>query len=101
MKRSKQELKQYVSDSIKDNDELVLSLLEDIEDSMMEDGTDAVINETLKRENEELKWKLEDLRARYKERFLKGDEEKEEVEEKKVESEDGMEEKEVIDVKEI
>lgn len=101
MKRSKQELKQYVSDSIKDNDELVLSLLEDIEDSMTEDGTDAVINETLKRENEELKWKLEDLTARYKERFLKGDEEKEEVEEKKEESEEGMEEKEIIDVKEI
>lgn len=98
MKRSKQELKQYISDSIKDNDELVLSLLEDIEDSMMEDGTDAVINETLKRENEELKWKLEDLTARYKERFLKGDEE---IEEKKEESEDGMEEKEIIDVKEI
>lgn len=98
MKRSKQELKQYISDSIKDNDDLVLSLLEDIEDSMMEDGTDAVINETLKRENEELKWKLEDLTARYKERFLKGEED---VEEKKEESEDGMEEKEVIDVKEI
>lgn len=97
MKRSKQELKQYVSDSIKDNDELVVSLLEDIEDSMIEDGSNAVINETLKRENEELKWKLEDLTARYKERFLKGDEEKEESEE----SEDGMEEKEVIDVKEI
>lgn len=99
MKRSKQELKQYVSDSIKDNDELVLSLLEDIEDSMMEDGTDAVINETLKRENEELKWKLEDLKARYKERFLKGEEVKEELEEKP--TDDGMEEKEVIDVKEI
>ena len=98
MKRSKQELKQYISDSIKDNDDLVLSLLEDIEDSMMEDGTDAVINETLKRENEELKWKLEDLTARYKERFLKGEED---LGEKKEESEDGMEEKEVIDVKEI
>ena len=98
MKRSKQELKQYVSDSIKDNDELVLSLLEDIEDSMMEDGTDEVINETLKKENEELKWKLEDLTARYKERFLKGEETKEETKE---EIEDGMEEKEVIDVKEI
>lgn len=94
MKRSKQELKQYISDSIKDNDDLVVSLLEDIEDSMMEDGTDAVINETLKRENEELRWKLEDLTARYKERFLKGEETKEEIE-------DGMEEKEVIDVKEI
>ena len=95
MKRSKQELKQYISDSIKDNDDLVLSLLEDIEDSMIEDGTDAVINETLKRENEELKWKLEDLTSRYKERFLKGEEEKE------APTDDGMEEKEVIDVKEI
>lgn len=95
MKRSKQELKQYVSDSIKDNDELVLSLLEDIEDSMIEDGTDVVINETLKKENEELKWKLEDLTARYKERFLKGEESEENP------TEDGMEEKEVIDVKEI
>lgn len=97
MKLSKQDLKQRISDSITDNDELVISLLEDIEDSMSEDSTQAVLNETLVKENEELKWKLEDLTRRYKERFLKGDEEKEEVEE----SEDGMEEKEVIDVKEI
>ena len=100
MKRSKQELKQYVSDSIKDNDDLVISLLEDIEDSMMEEGTDTVINETLKRENEELKWKLEDLTARYKERFLKGEDE-EDKEDKEDKKEDGMKEEEIIDIKEI
>lgn len=97
MKLSKQDLKQRISDSITDNDDLVISLLEDIEDSMSEDSTQDVLNETLVKENEELKWKLEDLTRRYKERFLKG----EEAEEKKEESEDGMEETEVIDVKEI
>lgn len=95
MKLSKQELKQKISDSIKDNDDLVISLLEDIEDSMIENN-EQVIDETNKKELEDLKWKYEDLKAKYKERFLSGANEKEETTE-----ETGLEEKEVIDVKDL
>lgn len=86
MKLSKTELKQRISDNIQDNDDLVISLLEDIEDSMVENN-ESIIDEAQKRELEELKWKYEDLKTRYKDRFLKGEEketeEKEETEEKK------------------
>lgn len=98
MKLSKQELKQRISDSIKDNDELVISLLEDVEDSMSEGSNDDVQMETLKKENEELKWKYEDMKTRYKERFLAGVEEIKENPEEKIEE---VEEKEVIDIKDI
>lgn len=97
MKLSKQELKQRISDAITDNDDLVISLLEDIEDSMVE-NSESVMDETKMKELEELKWKYDDLKAKYKERFLKGDD---------VENEDAKEddeelkEEEVIDVKEI
>lgn len=98
MKLSKQELKQRISDSIKDNDELVISLLEDIEDSMSEGSNDDVQIETLKKEKEELEWKYNDIKTRYKERFLAGvDEIKENSEEKN----DEVEEKTVIDIKDI
>ena len=95
MKLSKQELKQKISDNIKDNDDLVISLLEDIEDSMIENN-EQVIDETNKKEIEDLKWKYENLKAKYKERFLSGEEEKEETTD-----ETGLEEKEVIDVKDL
>lgn len=98
MKLSKQELKQRISDSITDNDDLVISLLEDIEDSMNEDTTENVLNETLQKENEDLKFKYEDLKARYKERFLSGNNAEENEEDKK---EEGLQEKEYIDIKEI
>lgn len=95
MKLSKQELKQKISDNIKDNDDLVISLLEDIEDSMIENN-EQVIDETNKKELEDLKWKYEDLKAKYKERFLSGAENKE-----KNTEDTGLEEKEVIDVKDL
>lgn len=98
MKLSKQELKQRISDSIKDNDELVISLLEDVEDSMSEGSNDDVQMETLKKENEDLKWKYEDMKTRYKERFLAGVDEIKENPEDKIEE---VEEKEVIDIKDI
>lgn len=98
MKMSKQELKQRISDSIKDNDELVISLLEDVEDSMSEGSNDDVQMETLKKENEELKWKYEDIKTRYKERFLAGVDEIKENPEEKI---DEVEEKEVVDIKDI
>lgn len=98
MKLTKQELKQRISDSIKDNDELVISLLEDIEDSMTEGNNEDVQIETLKKENEEIKWKYEDIKNRYKERFLTGVEETEEIAD---EESPELEEKEIIDIKEI
>lgn len=98
MKLSKQELKQRISDSIKDNDELVISLLEDVEDSMSEGSNDDVQMETLKKENEELKWKYEDMKTRYKERFLAGVDEIKENPDEKI---DEVEEKEIVDIKEI
>lgn len=98
MKLSKQELKQRISDSIKDNDDLVISLLEDVEDSMSEGSNDDVQIETLKKEKEELEWKYNDIKTRYKERFLAGVDEIKENPEKKI---DEVEEKTVIDVTEI
>lgn len=95
MKLTKQELKQRISDNITDNDDLVISLLEDIEDSMIEE-TSQVLDETVRKELEELQGKYEDLKAKYKERFLAPVEENKEDEETKE-----LEEKEVIDVKEI
>lgn len=96
MKLSKAELKQKISDSITDNDDLVISLLEDIEDSMSEDSAENIMDETAKKELEELKWKYDDLKAKYKERFLSCKEKDPEDE-----KDEGLEEKEVIDVKEI
>lgn len=97
MKLSKQELKQRISDAITDNDDLVISLLEDIEDSMVE-NSESVMDETKMKELKELKWKYDDLKAKYKERFLKGEDVKEDED-----KEDGEElkEEEVIDIKEI
>lgn len=92
MKLSKDELKNKVNELVQDND-VAIQLLEDIEDSMESGEID-------NSELEALQAKFDELQTKYRERFLKGDEEKE-VEEKKEESEDGMEEKEVIDVKEI
>lgn len=97
MKLSKQELKQRISDAITDNDDLVISLLEDIEDSMVE-NSESVMDETKMKELEELKWKYDDLKAKYKERFLKGDD----VEDEDAKEDDEeLKEEEVIDVKEI
>lgn len=96
MKLSKQELKQRISDAIKDNDELVISILEDIEDSMNETN-EAIIDETKLKELEELQYKYNDLLTRYKERFLSN----ENIDEGKNEEQDELEEKNVVDIKEI
>ena len=97
MKLEKKELMRRVSDLIED-EETKISILEDLEDSIQENGTsEQIMSEEEKRNYEELKWKYEDLRAKYKERFLKGNE-KEEIEENENPE---MEEKEIIDIKEI
>lgn len=84
MKKSKEELKQTIVDTVTD-EEVQIALLEDIEDSF------DVPQETDNTALEELQAKYDDLKNRYKERFLKGEEaeekkeEKEEVEEPKEE----------------
>lgn len=96
MKLSKEELKQKIDDVIEDED-LKISLLEDIEDSVdVSDDTEKVE----KTAYDEVVTKYEELKTKYKERFLKGDETKDEEKEDE-EKEDELEEKEVIDVKEI
>ena len=73
------------------DDNVKIELMEDVTDSM---EVSAEVDNT---ELEEIKTKYEELMTKYKERFLKG-EEKEDVKKDEV---DEMEEKEVIDVKEI
>ena len=82
MKLSKDELISKIN-GLEIDDEIKISLLEDITDSM------EVEPEVDNSELEEVKAKYEELKTKYKERFLKGDEvsaetevvEKEEVEE--------------------
>lgn len=94
MKLSKEELKKRIDEVIEDDD-LKISLLEDIEDSI-----DVSEEETVEKSAyEDLKAKYEELKEKYKDRFLKG-EEKEEVEEKEEDIEE-VKEEEVIDVQEI
>ena len=95
MKLSKEELKKRIDEVIED-DELKISLLEDIEDSFeVSDETEKVEKSAY----DEVVTKYEELKTKYKERFLDGDEDtKEESEEEKDEE---LEEEKVIDVKEI
>lgn len=89
MKLSKEELIEKVN-GLAIDDEIKISLLEDISDTIE-------IAEPDNSELEEIKTKYEELKEKYKERFLKGSEEKEDTEEK----EEELKEEEVIDVKEI
>ena len=91
MKLSKEELKQKVNELVTDND-IAIQLLEDIEDSMEVGEVDTT-------KIDELQAKLDDLQEKYKQRFLKGDDKKEDEDKKEVDEE--LEEKEVIDIKEI
>ena len=92
MKLSKEELKQKIDEKITD-EALKVELLEDIEDSM------EVVDETEKVSKEEFDKVVserDEILQKYKERFLNKEETKEEKEEN-----EGLEEKEEIDVKEI
>lgn len=97
MKLSKEELSAKIND-LEIDEEIKVALMEDIADSI-EGNAEATDGGEL----EELKIKYEALRDKYKERFLKGnDETEEEKEEEKEETEDEeLKEEEVIDVKEI
>ena len=90
-KLTKEEMKQKYNETITENDDLLISLLEDIEDSMSEE----VFSEEEKKELETLREdiakkdaEIEELKRKYKERFLSATDEEEpkveELEEKKV-----------------
>lgn len=91
MKLSKEELISKINE-LPIDDEVKISLLEDITDSME-------VTETDNTELEELRAKYEELKNKYKERFLQG--ENETTEETEKEEELTEEEEEVIDIKEI
>lgn len=94
MKLSKEELKKKIDEVIEDEDTKI-SLLEDIEDSF------EVTDETEKVEKsayDDVVAKYEELKVKYKDRFLSGDDA---VIEKEDEKEEELEEEKVIDVTEI
>lgn len=93
MKLSKEDLKKKITDVVADEDTQI-ALLEDIEDSFIEseDG-----DKVEKSAYDELEIKYNDLKSKYKERFLKG----EDKEEDSKEDDEELKEEEVIDVKEI
>ena len=94
MKLSKEELKKKIDEKISDDD-LKIELLEDIEDSI-----DVSENETEKVEKtayDEVVAERDEIKRKYKERFLKGEEVKEDAKE----DDEELKEEEVIDVKEI
>ena len=78
------------------DDDVKISLMEDITDSISPAESEELA--AIKAEIEKKDAEIEELKEKYKTRFLKAEEVKEEV--KEVEDED-LEEKEVIDIKEI
>ncbi len=85
-----EELKKKYNEKITDNDDLLIELMEDLTDSI--DVSKDI--EDLKATIEVKEKELADLKEKYKQRFLNA------VEEVKEENED-LEEKEIIDIKEI
>ena len=90
MKLSKEELIKKISE-YEIGDEIKIELLEDVSDSFE-------VPEVDNSELEDLKIKYEELKEKYKERFLSGSEEEKEEKEEEIEE---LKEEEVIDVKEI
>lgn len=94
-KLSKEELLSKITEKILDED-LSIELMEDISDSF--GGDDESVKAEYEAKISELSSALDELKKKYKERFLKGEESEETSEEEKSEE---LEEKEVIDVEEI
>lgn len=84
-KLSVEELNNKIN-SLEIDDDVKIELLEDVTDSFSNDNSE---------ELDKIKSELSDLKEKYKQRFLSSDEKKEEK------KDDELEEKEVIDVKEI
>lgn len=93
-KLTKEELSAKI-DGLEIDDDIKISLMEDISDSISPDESEELT--ALKDEIERTKEELIELKAKYKERFLKAVDSTEKEDEEKEE----LEEKEVIDVKEI
>lgn len=94
MKLSKEELKKKIDEKITDED-LKIELLEDIEDSV--DVTEDESEKVEKTAYDEVVAERDEIKRKYKERFLAPEEVKEESED----VEESEETEEVIDVKEI
>ena len=92
-KMNLEEFKNKYNEKIVDNDDLLIELFEDVSDSFNsnDEELDSLKEEIAKKEAE-----VEELKRKYKERFLTSTEEQEEKEDENV-----LEEKEVIDIKEI
>lgn len=100
MRLNKEDLKKKVNEIVTDND-VAIQLLEDIEDSFDESAeVDNTKIDELQARIDEQQAKIDELQEKYKERFLTGDKE-EKTEDKKPEEDDGLEEKDIIDIKEI
>ena len=95
MKLSKEDLKKKI-DEKKSDDDLKIELLEDIEDSF---ETESETETVSKEDYEKVVSERDEIKKKYKERFLSNEETKDD--EEKEDEETGLEEKEVIDVKEI
>ena len=91
-----EEFKQKWSEKLKDNNDLTIELMEDTSDSF-EIGKELGEKDA---EIERIKGELEDLKVKYKERFLTPAS-KEELEEIKEDSPVELEEEKVIDIEEI
>ena len=95
MKLSKEELKKKIDEKIVDED-LKIELLEDVEDSFEVSKVDET-EKVEKTAYDEVVAERDEIKRKYKERFLNGSEESKEEE---TEDEE-LKEEEVIDVKEI
>lgn len=91
-KFSAEEINGRINDLEIDED-VKISLMEDISDSLVPEDSEEI--NALKSEMDSVKGKYEDLMTKYKERFLKADDD---FKEKKDEE---LEEKEIIDIREI
>lgn len=91
-KLGKDEFNKKYSEKIVDNDDLLIELMEDIADSVDVESEEL---EKAKAELDDYKAKYDDLKSKYKERFLSS----ENIPEEKME--ENLEEKEVVDIKEI
>ena len=93
-KYSAEELSSRVND-LELDDEIKISLMEDITDSVSPDESEELAS--VRAELEKARADYEEVKEKYKARFLKAAE----SEEEKEEVEEDLEEKEVIDVKEL
>lgn len=92
MKLSKDDLIKKINDKVMDED-VKIELMEDITDSFKEGSTSEEDTQRIT----ELEEKYKTLQEKYKERFLQGEEKKDEEKE----DDEELEEKEVVDIKEI